>query len=232
MSLLDQSLGQIATSVAGATAVFHQYKLDFCCGGQLSLREALAKRQLPADAVVNALQTLQQQPTEHIDWRTAPAKQLIEHILTRFHQRHRRQLPELCRLARRVEHVHALDPQCPTGLADHLGDMYQELESHMMKEEQILFPMLAGGIYPAGPISVMEEEHLQHGDALEKLDQLTNSITLPADACNTWTALYVGLKELKEDLMQHILLENHILFVQPSHTAKDDDRQLCCGSCQ
>ncbi|MDP2715444.1 iron-sulfur cluster repair protein YtfE [Rheinheimera sp.] len=232
MSLLDQSLGEIATSVAGATAVFHQYKLDFCCGGQLSLREALAKRQLPADAVVNALQTLQQQPAEHTDWRTVPVKQLIEHILTRFHQRHRQQLPELCRLARRVEHVHALDPQCPAGLADHLSDMYQELESHMMKEEQILFPMLAGGIYPAGPISVMEEEHLQHGDALDKLDQLTNSITLPAEACNTWTALYVGLKELKEDLMQHILLENHILFVQPTHAAKDDDRQLCCGSCQ
>src|SRR5690606_37997439 len=208
MSLLDQSLGHIATSVAGASAVFHQYKLDFCCGGQLSLREALAKRQLPADDIVTALQTLQQHPTEHIDWRTVPVKQLINHILTRFHQRHRQQLPELCRLARRVEHVHALDPNCPTGLADHLGDMYQELESHMMKEEQILFPMLAGGIYPAGPISVMEEEHLQHGDALDKLEQLTNNITLPADACNTWTALYIGLKELKEDLMQHILLEN------------------------
>ena len=232
MSLLDQSLGEIATSVAGATAVFHQHKLDFCCGGQLSLREALAKRQLPTDDIVKALQTLQQQPTEHIDWRTVPVKQLIEHILTRFHQRHRQQLPELCRLARRVEHVHAQDPHCPAGLADHLDDMYQELESHMMKEEQILFPMLAGGIYPAGPISVMEEEHLQHGDALEKLDQLTNDITLPADACNTWTALYIGLKELKEDLMQHILLENHILFVQPSSVTKDDHRQTCCGSCQ
>lgn len=232
MSLLDQSLGQIATSVAGATAVFHQYKLDFCCGGQLSLREALAKRKLPAEDIVNALQTLQQQPGEHIDWRAVPVKQLIEHILTRFHQRHRQQLPELSRLARRVEHVHAQDPACPAGLADHLDDMYQELESHMMKEEQILFPLLAGGIYPAGPISVMEEEHLQHGDALEKLDQLTNDITLPAEACNTWTALYIGLKELKEDLMQHILLENHILFVQPGQAATDDDRQMCCGSCQ
>lgn len=232
MSLLDQSLGQIATSVAGATAVFHHYKLDFCCGGQHSLRDALVKRQLPTDDVVKALQALQQQPSEHVDWREVPVKQLIEHILSRFHQRHREQLPELIRLARRVEGVHAQDPQCPTGLADHLSDMFQELESHMMKEEQILFPMLAGGIYPAGPISVMEDEHLQHGDALEKLDQLTNNITLPADACNTWTALYVGLKELKEDLMQHILLENHILFVQPTSKAKHDGNQTCCGSCQ
>ncbi|WP_445768722.1 iron-sulfur cluster repair protein YtfE [Rheinheimera sp.] len=232
-TLLDQSLGQLATSIAGATAVFHQYKLDFCCGGKHSLRDALAKKQLAEAPVLSALQQLQQQDGELTDWRSKPVKQLIEFILERFHQRHRRQLPELSRLARRVEHVHALDANCPTGLAQHLEEMYQELESHMMKEEQILFPMLAGGIYPSGPISVMEEEHLQHGDALETLDKLTNNITLPADACNTWTALYLGLQELKEDLMQHILLENEILFVQQqAKPAHGSDGQSCCGSCQ
>ena len=232
-TLLNQSLGQLATTIAGATAVFHQYKLDFCCGGKHSLGEALAQKQLDATPVLAALEQLQQQDGAMTDWRSKPVKQLIEHILERFHQRHRRQLPELTRLARRVEHVHAGDADCPTGLAQHLDDMYQELESHMMKEEQILFPMLAGGIYPSGPISVMEEEHLQHGDALETLDKLTNNITLPEGACNTWTALYLGLQELKEDLMQHILLENEILFVQPTaKPAHGSDGQSCCGGCQ
>ncbi|MFC7001321.1 iron-sulfur cluster repair protein YtfE [Pseudobowmanella zhangzhouensis] len=230
-SLLTQPLGQLATTI-GATGVFHQYKLDFCCGGKQSLADALAKKGQDATPVLVALQQLQHQDAELPEWRSQPVKALIEHILERFHQRHRRQLPELIRLARRVEHVHANDLNCPTGLTQHLEEMYQELESHMLKEEQILFPMLAGGIYPAGPISVMEEEHLQHGDALAILDELTNNITLPQDACNTWTALYLGLKELKEDLMQHILLENEILFVQPKTIAKDDDRQMCCGSCQ
>jgi regulator of cell morphogenesis and NO signaling len=232
-SLLTQPLDQLATTIAGATGVFHQYKLDFCCGGKQSLADALAKRQLDPEPVLQQLLLLQQQKDELTDWRTKPAKELIAYILERFHQRHRRQIPELARLARRVEHVHAADINCPTGLANHLDEMYQELESHMMKEEQILFPMLAGGIYPAGPISVMEEEHLQHGDALEMLDKLTNNITLPADACNTWTALYLGLKELKEDLMQHILLENEILFVQwQAKPAKGHDGEICCGSCQ
>ncbi|MGI5310035.1 iron-sulfur cluster repair protein YtfE [Rheinheimera sp. WS51] len=231
MSLLDQSLGSIATSVAGATAVFHQFKLDFCCGGQLSLREALAKRELNEQDVVTALTALQQQTTDHINWQEKPVKELIEHIVTRFHQRHRQQLPELTRLARRVEHVHGMDPNCPNGLTEHLEQMYQELESHMMKEEQILFPMLAGGIYPSGPISVMEEEHIQHGDALETLCKLTNDITLPAGACNTWTALYIGLEELRQDLMQHILLENEILFVQPKAKAHGEGG-VCCGGCQ
>lgn len=227
MSLLEQSLGNIATSVAGATAVFHHYKLDFCCGGKLTLREAIAKRNLPEDELLTALAELKQPATEFTDWRDAPTVQLIEHIYTNFHQCHRIQLPELIRLARRVEEVHGDDLNCPHGLALHLDNMQQELESHMMKEEQILFPMLANGIYPAGPISQMEEEHIEHGDALEVLDQLTNNITLPPDACNTWTALYTGLKALKEDLMLHILLENQILFAKPGHGDSH-----CCGGCQ
>ncbi len=229
MSLLDQSLGQIATSIAGATAIFHQYKLDFCCGGQHRLRDAIAKKDLPEQDIVQALIALQQQPASTTDWRKAPTKELAEHILSRYHARHRAQFPELCLLARRVEHVHVMDPDCPTGLADHLDSMYQELESHMMKEEQILFPMLVRGMYPEGPLSVMEEEHQQHGLALQQLDALTNDLTLPPHACNTWTALYLGLRELKEDLMEHILLENTILFVPPVTTADKDT--VCCGSC-
>lgn len=227
MTLLTQSLGNIATSVAGATAVFHHYKLDFCCGGNLTLAEAIAKGDIPEYELLSALEELQQPTSEFTDWRDAPTKDLIEHIYINFHQRHREQLPELIRLARRVEQVHQDDPNCPNGLADHLDNMFQELESHMMKEEQILFPMLANGIYPAGPISQMEEEHLEHGDALVTLDSLTNNLTLPRDACNTWTALYTGLKALKEDLMLHILLENQILFAKPEHGDGN-----CCGGCQ
>lgn len=226
MQLLTQPLGKLATQISGATRVFHQYKLDFCCGGQQSLAEALHKRGLETGPVLAALQALQQKPLAK-DWRQAPANELIDYILQRYHDKHRQQLPELIRLARRVEQVHGDSPDCPTGLADHLDAMLQELESHMQKEEQILFPMLRQGIYPAGPIHVMQQEHLQHGDELAKLDELTDEIRLPPGACNTWTALYLGLRELKEELMEHIVLENEILFVQPSH-----GDGICCGSCQ
>src|SRR5690606_16047582 len=80
------------------------------------------------------------------DWRNESTGALIEHILERFHERHREQLPELIRLASRVEQVHSNKPGCPLGLAEHLWNMQQELESHMLKEEQILFPMLQRGI--------------------------------------------------------------------------------------
>ena len=228
--LLTRPLGQLATRIAGATAVFHQFKLDFCCGGQQSLGEAIAKRGLNQQEVLQALENLQHQKDPAINWHAEPAPKLIDYILVNFHQKHRQQLPELIRLAKRVETVHGDSPDCPHGLAAHLHDMQQELESHMLKEEQILFPMLRQGIYPYGPISVMLEEHQEHGDALKKLDELSFEQQLPLGACNTWTALYLGLKELKEDLMQHILLENEILFVEP--TKPGHGEQHCCGSCQ
>jgi regulator of cell morphogenesis and NO signaling len=222
----NQSLGQLATSIPGATGVFHQYKLDFCCGGSRTLAEVAAERGLDATEIIAKLSELQQQSTSR-DWRAAKPAELVHHILQRFHAKHREQLPELIRLARRVETVHGDHAECPTGLAEHLSHMQQELESHMLKEEQILFPMLCNGFYPAGPIHVMQHEHLQHGDALGDMLRLAHELQLPDGACNTWTALYLGLNELKEDLMEHILLENEILFVEPA-----TQKGSCCGSCQ
>ncbi len=213
MDLLDRSLGDIATSIAGATALFHKHRLDFCCGGGLSLRDAVAKRGIGEDALLTALEALRGQAVDATDWRQAPVGDLIDHILQRFHERHGPQLEELIRLSRRVEQVHGGRADCPHGLADHLERMRDDLESHMAKEEQILFPMLRNALYPAGPISVLELEDDVHGESLETLDDLTGNITLPVDACNTWRALYLGLAEFREDLMEHILLENSILFV-------------------
>lgn len=154
--------------------------------------------------------------TNNSNWQEAPSADLIQHLLTRYHQRHREQLPELIRMARRVEQVHGSHPQCPNGLADHLSDIQQALESHMLKEEQILFPMLLRGEQgqARGPISVMRFEHEQHEQGLSQLHALTDGIQPPAQACNTWRTLYQGLDEFCADLARHIQLENEILFTR------------------
>jgi regulator of cell morphogenesis and NO signaling len=215
MTLLDQSLGALARSIPGATQVFHEHKLDFCCGGKHSLREAAEQRGIDAQQIADRLEAIQAEVVgEGRDWRAATAADLIAYILYRFHERHREQLPELIRLAQRVEQVHGDRADCPIGLADHLILMRQELESHMEKEEQVLFPALSQGYIAElqGPLEVMRHEHDQHGEALVTLEALTHDITLPRGACNTWRALYLGLSALREDLMEHIHLENNILF--------------------
>ena len=147
-------------------------------------------------------------------WSSASDAQLIAHLLVRYHAVHREQLPELIRLARRVEQVHGDREDCPNGLTDHLEAMAQELDSHMRKEELVLFPMITqgrGGMANM-PIAAMRAEHDDHGSELRRLDALTQGITPPRDACTTWRALYTGLRSFRDDLIQHIHTENNILF--------------------
>jgi regulator of cell morphogenesis and NO signaling len=214
MTLLDQNLGQLARTIPGATAVFHKHHLDFCCAGKQSLREAAAARALDGELLMAELNAIAGRLEDDQALTQLSDIELIEFILTRYHDVHRQQLPELIRLAQRVELVHGGHPECPAGLANHLEQMLDELEHHMQKEEQILFPMISRGITGMAiqPIAMMRREHNEHGKALEGIARITRHITVPQGACNTWRALYLGLETLKIDLMDHIHLENNILF--------------------
>jgi regulator of cell morphogenesis and NO signaling len=62
------------------------------------------------------------------------------------------------------------------------------------------------------PIRTMLREHDVHAFALRRVRELTGDLIAPAHACATWRALYDGLAELERELMEHIHLENHVLF--------------------
>lgn len=224
----DQSLGQIAVQLPGATAVFRRLKLDFCCGGQISLAQAASDKGLDLTAVLAELASLQ--IGQEVPALTDPAS-LIDHILSRYHEVHRAQLPELIRMARRVEAVHRDHPDVPTGLSEHLEIMAQELNAHMQKEESILFPMLKAGhaSFARGPMAVMRAEHTDHGAALERLLALSQDATPPQGACNTWQALYAGITQLHDDLINHIHLENNVLFPHYEPAAADCGSACACG---
>ncbi|KGM40301.1 regulator of cell morphogenesis and NO signaling [Aquabacterium sp. NJ1] len=217
MTFMQQSLGQIAREVPGATDVFHDYKLDFCCGGAHTLQEAAAKKGLDAAPIAARLaQLVSQAEVAPRQWADEDMPELVDHIQSYFHARHREQLPELARLAKRVEAVHREHPACPLGLTKLLTEMNSELASHMEREESILFPLLKAHEYNAsqGPIQVMLTEHNHHGENLERVEALTQDMTPPPGACNTWQALYLGLRAFRKDLMAHIHLENNVLFDQ------------------
>jgi regulator of cell morphogenesis and NO signaling len=205
-----RSLGEIATALPGATAIFRRHKLDFCCGGGVPLAEATTRRGLPLAEIEAELAALAPEAAVL----PQDTEELITLIEQRYHATHRRELPELVRLARRVEAVHAQNPEVPAGLAALLAAMEEELLSHMAKEEQVLFPLMRRGGHPmiTHPISVMRHEHDGHAEHLRELDRLTDGGVPPAGACNTWRALFAGTRKLAEDLQQHMHIENNILF--------------------
>ncbi|WP_236612890.1 hemerythrin domain-containing protein [Cesiribacter andamanensis] len=62
------------------------------------------------------------------------------------------------------------------------------------------------------PIRMMEQEHESAGEGLEKIREITDNYTLPADACTTYRLAFQALQDFEADLHQHIHLENNILF--------------------
>lgn len=139
---------------------------------------------------------------------------LIDHILSRYHETHRAQLASLLPLAERVERVHADDPDAPGGLARALATLAQEMESHMAKEEVILFPAMraGGGAGIEHPIAVMRADHDDHAETIALIRSMTDDLTAPSHACGSWRSLYDGTTALLDDLSAHIALENDVLF--------------------
>ncbi len=207
-----RTLGEIAVALPGATALFRAAKLDYCCGGQTRLKDAAVTNALDLDQLVTDLLGLRPESA------TSPAamdtKSLIDAIITRYHRVHSRELPELMALAERVEVVHRNHPAVPSGLAALLKRMLGELTMHMQKEEIVLFPQMKnGGRMPLQhPISAMMAEHKEHGTNLEELRDLTGDLRVPDDGCATWRALYSGIGKFADDLVEHIHIENNILF--------------------
>ncbi|MBN9487022.1 MAG: iron-sulfur cluster repair di-iron protein [Alphaproteobacteria bacterium] len=223
----NRTVGEIAASLPGATEVFRRFGLDFCCKGNVALDESARQRGVDVSEVEQALSAL---PVDGKAEAPSATVELIDHILARYHEVHRRELRELVELARKVEKVHAGNPAVPRGLADLLDHTRQELEQHMAKEELILFPAMAKAMSGlAAPIARMRHEHDDHGQTLEALEALTHDFTLPSGACRSWEALYAGASKFADDLRQHIHLENNILF--PRFASADQLAQQtgkCC----
>lgn len=207
-------LAEFATHLPGASRVFHRHRLDFCCGGRRSLAEACAKAQLDPERVLAELKAEGAAGEAATDWSERPLGELIDHILTRYHEPLRAELPLLFSMAAKVERVHGDKPECPRGLAEHLKNVHENLDEHMSKEEQVLFPMLRAGAGGQArmPVGVMEREHDEHALDLQRTRELTTDLVPPPPACTTWRALYLRLSELERDLMEHIHLENNVLF--------------------
>ncbi len=207
----NTTLAELAVHFPAASRVFKHHRLDYCCSGHRSLAQACHERGVSPDDVLAAVQ-------HESRGGAAPAPEtcdaLINHIVERYHEPLRRELPELVAMAERVERRHGQRPGCPLGLAQHLRAMHMDVLDHLSKEERVLFPMIRAQLGAAArmPVTALQREHDDHGECLRKTRALTDDLTPPALACVTWRALYLRLAELESELMDHIHLENNVLF--------------------
>jgi regulator of cell morphogenesis and NO signaling len=209
-----ETLAQIVVDHPKAAGVFARYALDFCCHGGRTLQDACAEQGLEPAVVLGELERMPAPDPAAPNWKDRPLAEVVDFILDRYHAPLRKDVAGLIALADRVERVHGGKPSCPRGLTAHLGHVLDALESHLGKEEQILFPMIRAGqgAMAQMPMNVMMHEHEEHGESLRRTRELTGDLVIPPEACSSWRALYSGLQRLEAELMEHIHLENHVLF--------------------
>ena len=225
--LLEQTtVGDIVAGDFRAAAVFEQFGIDFCCGGRHEFADACRRAAADPATVKRALDALPPAADARDDVTSAPLEQLIDHIVATHHAYVRSALPTIAHYLEKLVEAHgARHPELARVLAV-FHNLRADFEQHLIKEEQVLFPYvrdLATTTRPCGvsmspfgtvenPIRMLEREHLEAGDEMREIRELTDGYEVPADGCATYAVCMAELSRFERDLHRHVHLENHVLF--------------------
>ncbi len=226
---LERTVRDVAVDVPGATRVFEELGIDYCCGGGRSLEEACAGAGVSLEEVMEAIEAGRERDegNEHENWQSRSLAELMDHIVRKHHDFTKSELQRLDQLSAKVASVHGQNHSELVKVRELLLALQEDLVPHMLKEEQVLFPYIEklehairdGRPAPTpffgtvrNPIMMMIREHDTAGDLLRELRVAGRNYEVPADGCASYRSLYEALGELEQDLHLHIHLENNILF--------------------
>lgn len=219
-------IGQLVRMNQRYANVFLSYNIDFCCGGNRTLEEAIRESGANSNEIIAALESAVEETTVNTDYDNLNFEALINHIVTFHHEFIYNESDKTLQLLNKVVKVHYDSHPELLRVQEITTQIIEELLLHQRKEENILFPYIIamdqaktnheqvpdscfGDI--RNPIRAMEADHVATGDILMELKAITNDFTPPADACNSYIAAYSRLNDLFNNLIQHIHLENNIL---------------------
>ena len=222
---VNDTVGDVVARRPLLSRVFEEAGIDYCCGGKKTLDEVCRERGLDSRAFLVTLEESALAPAGEsvVDAAAMSLTELVDHIEQTHHTYLRSEFPRLDKMTEKVASVHGERNSRLHQIREEFLALTAELSSHMMKEEQILFPMVrqldASTTTPTfrcgslvNPIRQMESEHSHAGSALEKLRDLTDGYTPPDWACNTYRAMLDAFVRLEHDLHVHIHKENNVLF--------------------
>ncbi len=225
-----KTVRELAVELPEATRIFEKLGIDYCCGGSKSLQEACAASNLSVNEVLDSLELAEQTSKakkKDRSWISEPLADIVNHIVNTHHKYTREEIARLGPLFEKVCSVHGKNHPELLHIRAAFRGLAQELTTHMMKEEMVLFPFITRmeeaviqrePVLPPpfgtvkNPVAMMMHEHDSAGEALHAMRQASAGYTAPGDACVSYQTLYQVLADFETDLHQHIHLENNILF--------------------
>jgi regulator of cell morphogenesis and NO signaling len=226
----SKTVAEYAIEYPSSKRVFEKLKIDYCCGGKISLSQACAKNNVSISELSALLESEDERSTSadfEPDHAAMSLASLADHIVRKHHLFTRDENERIATLLEKVCKVHGSHNPKLYEIEMIFGTMRLELENHMLKEERMLFPYISLmesslnfglAVPPApfgttrNPVRVMTTEHEAAGEQLRKIRELAEDFQPPEWACATYRALLEALEGIEKDLFRHIHLENNILF--------------------
>lgn len=224
-------IGEIVADDYRAAAVFQRHDIDFCCHGARTLDRGCREAGVDTADVMREIETATATPGSVPRFNDWGLQTLAAYIVDNHHAYVREMLPLMTAHSRKIADVHGTRHPELARVAALVQELADDMTSHMMKEEQILFPFIVqlaaaaaqGSPAPTAPfgtvdnpIHMMEAEHESAGHAMLEIRELTDGYTPPADGCTTYRVCLQELEAFERDLHAHVHLENNILFPKAS----------------
>ena len=221
-------VGDVVRENFRAAQVFEKNKIDFCCGGGISIEDACAKWQVDKNQLLADLEMVvgtNDPESKYINTMSLDA--LCDYIEKRHHSYVVENIPFLKQKLEKLENAHGANHPELAEIKSLFYGAAKNLSDHLQKEEQILFPYIRQMVKAKSQgkeldginrleslLGEFDEEHQTEGDRFAKITELTNGYVCPPDGCNTYRVTYQTMEEFEKDLHRHIHLENNILFVK------------------
>jgi regulator of cell morphogenesis and NO signaling len=218
----SMTLGEIVTLRPSLAADLERRGLDYCCHGGRTLTEAASEAGLDAHTVADELSAAHDDEPAAA-WASLEPADLVDHIEAVHHRYLWAELPRITALVDKIVTVHG-DRHPELAEVQRLyAELRADLEPHLEREEQELFPMIrrlaattdetqVDSRALTAQIDALAGEHETVGELLDELNRVTSGYASPADGCASYAACYRALAGLEADTHLHVHKENNLLF--------------------
>jgi len=226
----DSSVSNIVTADYRTADVFRKYGIEFCCGGKLPLKTVCEIKDLNIDVIKKELEESSRticlpNSLKFEDW---DIDFLTDYIVNVHHQYLKKALPDTRNELERFTESHGDRFHYLPDLLKIFIDLSSYTLPHLQQEESIIFPYIRQIFHAYSnkesyaallvrtlrkPVeNVMNHENESLTTLLYQMRHLTRNYTAPERACTSHRVVFSKLLEIDNDLVQHLYLENNILF--------------------
>ena len=185
------------------------------------------------------------------DWSEAPLKSLVEHLVRDHRSWRVKEFPLIEHLFDRIEDSPgSRQPACLTSLRRAFYRLRAEIEGHMSREENVLFPAIVDAEHgstghaavprPAfgsvlNPITMLEDDHDEDERLLATVREAAHGYQVPEAADESVRILFRELQALEAAMHAHTRLESSILFARALRLSPErrgsiaDAREAVCS---